>query len=311
MRNSRKSHLKKKDTTIRLAYHCLSEQFEVMLVQEPIAKEGREPEGVHQMRVATRRIRAAIWVFKSVIPTESKTKLKREFKWLARVLGNVRDLDVYQEDLRRYLAEFPIQDARYVEDYQNQVATQWQEARKNLLDCLSDARYLRLKSEFATFLMGGPFANADPTKEQPIIRDTAGRLVDKHYKRVLRHGRSITPESPDTDLHALRIDCKRLRYLFEFFHPIYGGSLDPFIKPLKKLQNVLGKLQDARVEIEHVLQYADHVPMCDKNRRQLLALGQLIAAQRRCASGRRAQFHNVWKRFDRRGARKKLQDILK
>jgi CHAD domain-containing protein len=316
MRKSRNSHLKKKDPTIRLAYQCLSEQFEAMLSIEPMAREGSEAEGVHKMRVATRRLRAANWVFKSVLPADSRTRFNGEFKWLARVLGTVRDLDVYRANLRGYLGEIPVEDARCVDDYQQQVATQWQAARKNLLDCLSGERYLRLKSEFAEFLNHGLAVSASPgnggpNNGGPAIRDTAQRLIDKQYKRVLRHGRSINRESPDEDLHALRIESKRLRYLFEFFQKTYGTSLDSFIKPLRKLQNVLGELQDAHVATEQLLKHADRVPMLDENRRQLLTLGQLIAGQRACASHRRLQFHKVWKRFDRRGARKKLRDVLK
>jgi len=179
-----------------------------------------------------------------------------------------------------------------------------------MLDCLSGERYRTLKSSFTEFFQRGPSADAIMTAGAVTIRDAAARLIGKQYKRVLRDGRSISRESPDAELHALRIDGKRLRYLFEFFREIYGKSLNPFITPLKALQDVLGELQDARVATEQLRQHADRVPMQVENRGQLLLLGQLIASQRHQAADRRVRFHKVWKHFDRRGARKRILAVL-
>jgi len=156
LRELRKRPLRKKDPTVRLAYRCLLEQFEAMLSEEANAWEGLDVEGVHQMRVATRRIRAALRAFKSVLESDSRNdssskfvadaasvrqqipvmvctdagsvahergnlellnEFNREFKWLARVLGNVRDLDVYQDNLRRYADEIPVEEAPCLDDY--------------------------------------------------------------------------------------------------------------------------------------------------------------------------------------------------
>jgi CHAD domain-containing protein/adenylate cyclase class IV len=247
LRQLRKWPLGKKDGVIELAYRCLLDQFEALLSEEPSAWEGLDAEGVHQMRVATRRIRAALRAFKSVFESASRNEFNREFKWLARVLGSVRDLDIHQDNLRRYTGEISVEQAACLDDYQQHLAKQWQAARNELLDCLSSARYRTLKSSFTEFLQRGPSAGALTVVALATIRDDAVRLIGKQYKSVLRHGRSITQESPHEELHALRIDCKRLRYLFEFFRDIYGTSLTPFIKRLKTLQDVLGEFQDAQV----------------------------------------------------------------
>ena len=99
------------DSAVHLAYRCLLEQFEEMLVQEPKAWEGLDPEGVHQMRVGTRRLRAGFRAFKDVLPDDSIRSFNREFKWVAAALGKVRDLDVYRENLDSYAAEFPTSDS--------------------------------------------------------------------------------------------------------------------------------------------------------------------------------------------------------
>ena len=105
------------DPAIHLAYGRLLEQFEEMIVQEPGAWEGLDPEGVHKMRVATRRLRSALRAFKKVLPASIRS-YNREFKWLAAALGGVRDLDVARGNLPHFLSEIPPEDAVHMNDYQ-------------------------------------------------------------------------------------------------------------------------------------------------------------------------------------------------
>jgi CHAD domain-containing protein len=311
VRDLRARPLKTRDPVIKLAYRYLLEQFEEVLCQEPRAWEGLDPEGVHQMRVATRRIRAALRAFKDVLPATPRKAFNREFKRVAAVLGEVRDLDVYQEQLQHYAAEIPEEDRDCLIDYQQHLAEQWRQSRKGLLKCLNGEWYERLKERFAEFLRSGPSQSAIRTVGSLTIGDAARKIIGKQHKKVLRDGRAIAPDSPDEALHALRIDCKGLRYLFEFFHPVYGKSLDGFIRRLKDLQDVLGEFQDACVATQRLRAYADQIPMGAENRGQLLAIGQLIHSQRAEAADRRAGFHRVWKRFDRRGGRNRTAALLK
>ena len=105
------------DPAIHLAYGRLLEQFEEMIIQEPRAWEGLDPEGVHKMRVATRRLRSALRAFKKVLPASIRS-FNREFKWLAAALGGVRDLDVARGNLPHFLSELPPEDAAHLDDYQ-------------------------------------------------------------------------------------------------------------------------------------------------------------------------------------------------
>ena len=120
---------------------------------------------------------------------------------------------------------------------------------------------------------------------------------------MLRRGRAITPASKDESLHALRIRCKQLRYLLEFFRPAYGGLLKAETRRLKKLQEVLGEFQDACVAGRFLRRYAEDLPMRGSNRGQLIALGQLIGGQERQAAMRRADFAQAWDGFDSSGGR--------
>ena len=290
------------DPAIHLAYGRLLEQFEEMIVQEPRAWEGLDPEGVHKMRVATRRLRSALRAFKKVLPASIRS-FNREFKWLAAALGGVRDLDVARGNLPHFLSEIPPEDAAHMNDYQQFLADQWQEERRRLLACLTSPRYGRLKTGFAQSVERGPSVRTMETLGSITIGDAAQLLIGKRYRGVLRRGREITSVSGDESLHALRIQCKRLRYLLEFFRPTYGELLKAETARLKKLQDVLGDFQDACVAGQLLRRYAEGLPMRSSNRGQLIALGQLIAGQDRRATMRRSDFARVWERFDSTGGR--------
>ena len=290
------------DPAIRLAYGRLIEQFEEMITQEPRAWEGLDPEGVHKMRVATRRLRSALRAFKKVLPASIRS-FNREFKWLAAALGGVRDLDVARGNLPHFLSEIPPEDAAHMDDYQQFLADQWQEERRRLLACLTSRRYGRLKTGFARSVERGPSMRTMETLGSITIGDAAQLLIGRRYRGVLRRGREITSVSSDESLHALRIQCKRLRYLLEFFRPTYGELLRAETTRLKKLQDVLGDFQDACVAGQLLRRYAEGLPMRSSNRGQLIALGQLIGGLDRRAAMRRADFARAWERFDSTGGR--------
>ena len=290
------------DPAIHLAYGRLLEQFEEIIIQEPRAWEGLDPEGVHKMRVATRRLRSALRAFKKVLPASVRW-FNGEFKWLAAVLGGVRDLDVAMGNLPHFLSEIPPDDAAHLDDYQQYLADQWREERKRLLACLASERYGRLKAGFAERLERGPSERTMEALGSITIGDAAQMLIGKRFRGVQRRGRAITSASRDEKLHALRIRCKQLRYLLEFFRPAYGELLKAETRRLKKLQEVLGDFQDACVAGELLRRYAEGLPMRSSNRGQLIALGQLIGGQNRRAASCRADFARAWERFDSTGGR--------
>lgn len=288
------------DPAVHLAYGCLLGQFAEMIVQEPRAWEGLDPEGVHKMRVATRRLRSALRAFKKVLPASIRS-FNGEFKWLAAVLGGVRDLDVAIGNLPHFLSEIPPEDAAHLDDFRQHLADRWREERRRLLACLASRRYGRLKAGFARSLERGPSARDMEASGSTTVGDAARLLIGKRHRGVVRRGRQITSESGDEALHALRIQCKRLRYLLEFFRPAYGKLLETEIRRLKKLQDVLGEFQDACVAGQLLRRYADGLPVRSSNRGRLIALGRLIGAQERRAARRRADFATAWERFESTG----------
>ena len=110
------------DPSILQAHACLLEHFESVLAEEQRARDGLDPESVHQTHVATCRIRATFRGSRNVLPAAPIRELNREFKWVADVLGHVRDFDVYRSNFREYAAEIPEQDGTCLADYQKHLS---------------------------------------------------------------------------------------------------------------------------------------------------------------------------------------------
>ena len=298
---------------IQLAYYHLAQQARILRLQQPRAWEGLEPEGVHQMRVAMRHIRAALRVFREVLPARAVTGLNAEFRWAARVLGEVRDLDVYRENLKHYMEAIPADDAAHLALYERHLAEEWQHSRRRLIKTFSSRRYIRLMERFERFVQRGPSAVALRQFGAIRICDAAAPAVDRNLRQLLKRGRAIEPHSPAELLHALRIRGKRLRYLLEFLREVYKAFGDPLKKPIdaiKQLQDVLGNHQDACVASERLRDYAQAVPLRKTDRRLLLALGQLISSQDRHAAAEHQRFGKVWRRFEKTVSRKRLTAVL-
>ena len=294
------------DPAVELAHRCLQEQFEGMLAEEPKAWEGLDPEGVHKMRVAIRRLRVAFRCFKAVLPAEAVLAFNREFKRAAAVLGEVRDLDVHRGNLEHYAVDIPPEDIVHLADYRRHLTARWRRARRRLVAYLASRRYQRLKDRFARFLESGPARRA----MNATIGEVAGRLVRKRYGRVVADGRAIGPGCPDESYHALRIQCRRLRYLLEFFRATYGEALRPAIEALKELQDLLGELQDVCVATAQLRVYAERAPARSAQRGRFLVLGQLVDRQRSRAEGRRSAVDDAWRRFDRKRWPKRVAVIF-
>ncbi len=233
-----------------VAYAVLRRQLGAMLARESGTRLGEDIEELHEMRVATRRLRAAIDFFADVLPARAKT-LRNELTWLASVLGAVRDLDV-QIDRTDGMTEWTAWSlvdgavgASPVEDLRALLVEQRVAARKELLKALDSTRWERLVSGLTAMV------THSPNRRLPAVRLPAALalpdLVMERHRDVMRAARRAKRTRLASDFHRLRIRCKRLRYSLEFTAGVYGGRTTAFTRRLAKLQDLLGLMQDAEV----------------------------------------------------------------
>jgi len=280
------------DAWSRLGASYLAEQMHALIAYEPFAYEGLHPEGVHQMRVAPRRLRAALKAFNDVLPGDRARSLAAEAGWLCDVLGAVRDLDVHLEHLHGYRASLPPERSRSLAAYEAHLLRARRRARRCLTTALDSSRFRRFRTSYLT--LQEQTSNLDHG-DGPSIRTFAHGYVPKQLKAVRRKGRKIHPESPPDAYHRLRIRIKKLRYGLEILQGPYGKDLARATKSLRRLQNRLGDHQDACLAEDELSQYRDAHATGGREKR---TFDRLINMERDRAEKLRRRFRSDWERFE-------------
>ena len=231
--------------------------FGRMLANEPGARLGENAEALHDMRVATRRMRAALRLFSSYFAPEVLQPFNKGLRQTGRTLGAVRDLDVLLEKARAYQASLPAEQAASMEPLLSYWQTSRDMARREMLDYLDSKAYRQFVADFKAFLTT-PGAGAleipvgEPTPHQ--VRHVVPALILSRYAAV-RAYEPLIPGAPLPTMHRLRIDCKGLRYALEFFRDVLGPETPELIKQVVEMQDLLGELQDARVAEELLIAF--------------------------------------------------------
>ena len=295
-----------------VAHHVLEQNLRRLLWNEPGTRLGLDPEKLHDMRVAARRMRAALRVFGAALPPREEAALRKDLAWVGAGLGRVRDLDVYlltlQEDMRRLPSD--LQPA--LDDYRKCIRMERERARKAMLRMLLSARFGRFRRHFQDFFAAAPAARDGNKLGRQPVTTVAPDLIRGALKKVLKSGRQITVHSPEQELHELRIRCKRLRYVCEFLADVYGAPALRLARRIAAFQDVLGTLQDATVAQRMINAFISGALICKPcSQTQYFALGQLMAWKRHHALSSRQSFLDAWQRFDRRKVREPLLRALK
>jgi len=208
------------------------------------------PEGVHQMRVAMRRMRSALRAFRAVLPPAQYDRVTEEVKWLTKSLADTRDLDVFMDEIAGPVAEafagepsFAVLNGRLAADRET--------ARAEARAALSSPRYTQFILETRAWVARRGWREQPVSEESAFlfrpITELADLLLAKHFKKVRKDGKKFD-SLPVEEKHQLRIDVKRLRYVVDFFSSLYDAKkVKGFIKHLQRLQDGLGYMNDVAV----------------------------------------------------------------
>ena len=250
----------------------IREQAERVLAHDPGTRLGTDSEELHQMRVATRRLRAFLRAGSELLDPEWAEPVREELKWLGGVLGPVRDLDVLTEHLTPEIESLGDDRAhgrkllRTLERYRRT-------ARRKLIAALGSDRY---------------FALLD-TLEQPVATIAEAPTLEEirvaEHQRLRKAVQELDDASPDEELHAARIKVKRARYAAEL-----SGRAE-YVKAAKVLQDVLGEHQDSVVATEQLRDLAKRMPDT------ALAAGRLIEREHARGVRGRDEWRPAWKKL--------------
>ena len=228
---------------------ALAHHAQWLLSHDPGARLGREPESLHQMRVATRQLRAILRTAKPLLIPEWADSLRDELRWLGRLLGPARDLDVQLAYFREESTSLDARDRRPLTSFIAHLEAQRTNAQEVLLNELKSARYLDLVRR----LQDAPH---DPTavESTATLRDLAEQEYTKLRRAIRQAGR--VPNS--ATIHEVRIKTKRARYAAELAGSTVGKPATRFINKARTVQDVLGMHQDAVQAEVHVRAFLKH-----------------------------------------------------
>jgi len=276
--------------------------LDIMEENEAGTRRGTDTEFLHDFRVAVRRTRSALTQIKGVLSTPVLNRYKREFAWLGQITTPSRDLDVYLLQFDDYKHSLPDSAQPDIEPLRAFLLRHQAIEHKALLKGMNSARYRRLIQNWRKFLTQPVSERSTLANAQRPVTEVASNRIWRVYRRILKEGRAITPDSPAEDMHELRKTGKKLRYLMEFFQSLYPDSeIKALIKVLKQLQDNLGDFQDYEVQVMTLRQFSQQMVTEDAAPPEtLLAMGMLIEGLERRQQAAHAEFASRFAEFDQK-----------
>ena len=250
---------------------------------------GTDPEHLHDMRVATRRARAALRTGSGLLEPEQEEKLRTEFAWLGGVLGAVRDLDVLTARLKEESEALDPEEQAAVKAVFGRLAAERRTARTSLTRALKSARYRKLLAELDSAVAGGPVANGHAQLD---------KRAKKEFGRLVKTMRELGAEPSDEELHRARKLGKRARYATELATPQAAKPTKKFMARARAFQDVTGEHQDAAVAVEKLKELS-----ADAEGPEAFAAGRLAERERERQAAARARLPKAWKDLERAGLR--------
>lgn len=272
-----------------------------------------DTEFLHDYRVAIRRTRSILAQLKGVFPPEELSRYKLAFRDLGKRTNNLRDQDVYLLQAERFRDLLPVTMRDSLNPFFNDLRNRHKKELRSFSRHLDSEKYRLLIKEWKLFLRDG--MSSDPgivPGARNKTSDVAVSTIEKAWKKVIRHGRNISRIATDTELHALRIDCKKLRYLLEFYASVFPTKiLQMVVRQLKELQENLGAFVDLSVQQNYLNEYLSNLKPGTENIPFAASLGGLITALYHEREKVRMNFHNTFDKFDRPETQALLNELLK
>ncbi len=238
---------------------------------------GIDTEFLHDFRVAIRRTRSAFSLMRNVFPAEKIEHFRKEFTRLAKISNSLRDLDVYLLREPQIRAMLPNEFLAHIDPLFDHIREERKLAHSYVKDKLQEERYQKLILEWEAFLTRSEEGES-LSEAHTAVKPFAARHILKRYHQIVKAGKHIHADTPDDEFHQLRIKCKKLRYLLEFFASLYPAeAMTRLIKQLKRLQDHLGHFQDLCIQIEMLEQFGGIYPVHNsRDNKTLLSIGCLI-----------------------------------
>jgi CHAD domain-containing protein len=273
--------------------------LQVIRINEVSIEKDLDTEFLHDFRVAIRRTRSALGQIKNVFPMGTTNRFKKDFAFVGKLSNQLRDLDVYLLKEDTYKAMLPPVLRNDIDPLFEYLRQKRSKELQNVLNDLRSKEYATILNDWETFLDEPRADSATASKAELPIIDLARNRIYKKYRSVVKAGNLILDNTNDEKLHALRIQCKKLRYLLEFFTTLFPRKkISVLIEQLKKLQDNLGDFNDLCIQEEYLLNISKKLPATHQQKKKtLVAIGSLIGTLDRARQTVKDAFANTFTDF--------------
>lgn len=246
-------------TLAEVARALYATHYRIFCAQQAGVERGDDVTALHDMRVASRRMRTLHKLFAPYLALKPQQALFAELRHIGEMLGQARDLDVLHLKTATYLEEHPAERAGFAA-WEHAWRTARETAQSDIVAYLGSARYHAFQQEMAALLQHplpadvhlSPKGNVNPYRLDTLLPV----ILYQRLAHVMSYRGWFCDKPPAHRYHRLRITTKHLRYTLQFFQPTLGPTAAEAITLLKMLQNHLGAMQDAVVARERLYHYA-------------------------------------------------------
>lgn len=271
-----------------------------------------DPEFLHDLRVAVRRARSVLSHGKDVLPAGGRDHFRAEFRWLGATTSPARDLDVYVIEWPDYTAPLGSVSAEALVPVIDHIKDRQASEHLMLAEQLRSARYHGLMSGWRAWLEAPGDADGMPRKSTRPLGGVVATRLSQSQDRLLARGRAIGPDTAAEELHELRKDAKKLRYLLECFGGVFPTApRKAFVQRLKALQENLGEHQDTEVhtaQLQAMSKELESLPGVTSE--TFLAIGRLMELFDRRRLAARSQFAERFENYETKRTAQALGEML-
>jgi CHAD domain-containing protein len=280
------------DRLTDVAHKTIARHFSRMLWNEPGTRLGIDPEYLHDMRVASRRLRTALDLFETAIPDHPRREFAEDLRWVGRALGRVRDRDVALARVEELAADAPDLEFPAWRIFRHSLELERARARVGLIERLDSERYAAFLERARVWIAAAPPAGETVPAGGSPAYTVAPRLIAERMGALASAYEEAERLVDQPSLHALRIAAKRARYAHEYFGDAPGAKTPRRAKRLAQLQDFLGQHQDAVILLRRLRKYAESVP--GRDRELTLSVGSAMGHLERAARMRRGDLRRAW-----------------
>ena len=283
-----------RNRTVSAFLDYAQDQADALLDLDPLVREDA-PDSVHQMRVASRRLRSALSTYRKAVGKERGKALRDELKWLGQVLGRARDAEVMRERLAEMVREEPA-DLVLGPVYQaiaEDLGAEHHAATADVAEALRSQRYFALLDGLEA-LLADLADDAGPKGKRPTLRRLTKRDAKRLREAIRTAAEARGTDDADVHLHEARKAAKRLRYAAESAAAFGAGKAAKLEKRAHRIQQVLGEHQDSIVTAELLRRLATEAHARGEN---AFTYGRLHARETQLSQDTEAEFYRLRKKL--------------